>query len=466
MAIVMDRDTIVALSTPQGTGALAIVRLSGSEAVQLVEGALVSKRPLRELPSHTITYGRLRGTDETGTEITIDEVMVAVHRGPHSYTGEDLVEITCHGSPLIVQEIVRLFLVRGARLAEPGEFTRRAFLHGRIDLAQAEAVCDLIFARTERARRASMAQLEGRLSRRIASLQQRLADSRALVELEVDFSDEDVPTLDRTAFSRRLDELGAELEAMLATYRQGRFLQQGVRLVLVGRTNVGKSSLLNALLQEDRAIVSELPGTTRDTLEGTVDIGGFPVTVVDTAGFGMAASSVEEEGLRRTEREMDRADVVALVLDGSEPLRADDRRLLALYERGEADGPGVLVVVNKIDLPQAWRATEVPVHEVVEVSAKEGLGLDRLRGALLKLLMTDGGREACDVVVSNVRHWEALRRASEAVSRARQCLADGLSPEFVSFELREAGEALGTIVGAVSDNDVLNSIFAKFCIGK
>lgn len=466
MAIVMDEDTIVALSTPQGTGALAIVRLSGSRAVHLVGEALVSKRPLRELPSHTITYGRLRGTDETGAEITIDEVMVAVHRGPHSYTGEDVVEITCHGSPLIVQEIVRLFLVRGARLAEPGEFTRRAFLHGRIDLAQAEAVCDLIFARTERARRASMAQLEGRLSRRIASLQQRLADSRALLELEVDFSDEDVPTVDRTAFSRRLDELGAELEAMLATYRQGRFLQKGVRLVLVGRTNVGKSSLLNALLQEDRAIVSELPGTTRDTLEGTVDIGGFPVTMVDTAGFGMAASSVEEEGLRRTEREMDMADVVALVLDGSEPLRGDDRRLLALYARGEVDGPGVLVVVNKIDLPQAWRATEVPVDEVVEVSAKEGVGLDRLRGALLKLLMADSGREACDVVVSNVRHWEALRRAAEAVSRARQCLADGLSPEFVSFELREAGEALGMIVGAVSDNDVLNSIFAKFCVGK
>ncbi len=464
--MVLEEDTIVALSTPQGSGALAIVRLSGSRAVQVVEVVFVGKRPLREVPNHTVVYGRLMGTDETGAEVTLDEVMVAVHRGPYSYTGEDLVEITCHGNPLIVQQILRLLLARGARLAEPGEFTRRAFVHGRIDLAQAEAVCDLICARTERARRASMAQLEGRLSQRIGSLQQRLADSRALLELEVDFSDEDVPALDRAALTRQLEQIAAELEAMLGTYQQGRLLRHGIRLVLVGRTNVGKSSLLNALLQEDRAIVSELPGTTRDTLEGTVDIGGFPVTVVDTAGFGAPTSAVDEEGLRRTEREMDRADVVALVLDGSEPLGVDDRRLLAHYAQGKSDRLRALVVVNKIDLPQAWRAEEFHVDEVVEVSAKEGLGLGRLREALLKRLTADGGVEGGDVVVSNVRHWEALRRASEAVVRAHQWLAQGLSAEFVSFELREAGEALGAIVGSVSDEDVLNAIFAKFCIGK
>jgi len=413
-----------------------------------------------------MAYGRLLGSDESGREVAIDEVMVGVHRGPHSYTGEDVVEITCHGSPLIVQEILALFCARGVRLAEPGEFTRRAFLHGRIDLAQAEAVCDLIQAATERARRASMAQLEGRLSQRIAALQQRVADGRALLELDLDFSDEDVPPLDREALLRSLDEVAAEVEALMATFRQGRFLREGVRMVLVGRTNVGKSSLLNALLERDRAIVSDQPGTTRDTLEGVVDIGGFPVTVVDTAGFGQATTAVEREGLRRTEQEIKRADLVAVVLDGSEPLRTEDHQLLQQYAAGGAGAAQVITVVNKIDLPKAWSREEVACGELVEVSAKEGFGLGDFRDALFRLLVGNGGISADDVVVGNVRHWEALRRASEAIGRARQLLVQGLSAEFVAFELREAGEALGSIVGGISDEDILSSIFARFCIGK
>ncbi|MGB9578602.1 MAG: tRNA uridine-5-carboxymethylaminomethyl(34) synthesis GTPase MnmE, partial [Halothiobacillaceae bacterium] len=390
-----------------------MVRVSGPRAVQLVDGAFTGRRSLQELPSHLMAHGRLRGSDASGAEVTIDEVMVAVHRAPHSYTGEDLVEITCHGSPLIVRQILQLFCARGARLAEPGEFTRRAFLHGRLDLAQAEAVCDLVQARTERARRASMAQLEGQLSQRIAQLQERLADARALLELDIDFSDEDVPSLDRQLLAQTLEEVGGELGALLQTFQQGRFLREGARVVLLGRTNVGKSSLLNALVESDRAIVSELPGTTRDTLEGLVDIGGFPVTVVDTAGFGVAGSEIEKEGLRRTEREVEKADVVILLLDGSEPLQAEDRRLLEVYLPGR--GRTVIAAVNKIDLPRAWSPAELGAGRVVELSAKRRLGLEQLREAVVQALIGDGLPGAGDLVLTNARHWEALRQAEEAV---------------------------------------------------
>lgn len=466
MVDLLGEDTIVALATPPGMGAIAMVRVSGPQAVQLVDSAFAGRKSLRSLPSHMMAHGRLRGSDGSGQEVTIDEVMVAVHRAPHSYTGEDLVEITCHGSPLIVGQILRLFCARGARLAEPGEFTRRAFLHGRLDLAQAEAVCDLIQARTERARRASMAQLEGQLSRRITQLQDRLADARALLELDIDFSEEDVPSLDRRRLAQTLEEVIGELRALLQTFQQGRFLREGARLVLLGRTNVGKSSLLNALLESERAIVSNLPGTTRDTVEGLVDIGGFPVTVVDTAGFGVAWSEVEKEGLRRTEREVERADVLVLVLDGSEPLQHEDRRLLEAYLPSPAGGRSVIPAVNKIDLPRAWSPAELAAERVVEVSAKCRLGLDQLREAVTEALMGDGPAGGSDVVLSNVRHWEALRQAEEAVARARTSLAQGLSAEFIALDLREAGDALGSVIGGVSDEDILAWIFARFCIGK
>jgi tRNA modification GTPase len=430
----------------------------------LVDGAFTGRRSLQELPSHLMAHGWLRGVHGSSAEVTIDEVMVVVHRAPHSYTGEDLVEITCHGSPLIVRQILQLFCARGARLAEPGEFTRRAFLHGRLDLAQAEAVCDLVQARTERARRASMAQLEGQLSQRIAQLQERLVDARALLELDIDFSDEDVPSWDRQLLARTLEEVGGELRALLRTFQQGRFLREGARVVLLGRTNVGKSSLLNALVESDRAIVSELPGTTRDTLEGLVDIGGFPVTVVDTAGFGVAGSEIEKEGLRRTEREVEKADVVILLLDGSEPLQAEDRRLLEVYVPGR--GRTVIPAVNKIDLPRAWSPAELGAGRVVELSAKRRLGLEQLREAVVQALIGDGFAGAGDVVLTNARHWEALRQAEEAVRRAGASLAQGLSAEFIVVDLREASEALGRVVGGVSDEDILASIFARFCIGK
>ncbi|MCR4440165.1 MAG: tRNA uridine-5-carboxymethylaminomethyl(34) synthesis GTPase MnmE [bacterium] len=464
MADLLGEDTIVALATPPGAGAIAMVRVSGPRAVQLVDGAFTGRRSLQELPSHLMAHGWLRGVHGSSAEVTIDEVMVVVHRAPHSYTGEDLVEITCHGSPLIVRQILQLFCARGARLAEPGEFTRRAFLHGRLDLAQAEAVCDLVQARTERARRASMAQLEGQLSQRIAQLQERLVDARALLELDIDFSDEDVPSWDRQLLARTLEEVGGELRALLRTFQQGRFLREGARVVLLGRTNVGKSSLLNALVESDRAIVSELPGTTRDTLEGLVDIGGFPVTVVDTAGFGVAGSEIEKEGLRRTEREVEKADVVILLLDGSEPLQAEDRRLLEVYVPGR--GRTVIPAVNKIDLPRAWSPAELGAGRVVELSAKRRLGLEQLREAVVQALIGDGFAGAGDVVLTNARHWEALRQAEEAVRRAGASLAQGLSAEFIVVDLREASEALGRVVGGVSDEDILASIFARFCIGK
>ncbi len=446
-----------------------MVRLSGRDAVRVVDGAFVGRTPPRDVPNHLQVYGRIVAGDP-GSETTLDEVTVVVHRGPHSYTGEDVVEVTCHGNPLIVQELLRLFCDRGARLAEPGEFTRRAFLRGRMDLSQAEAVCDLIHARTERARRCAIGQLEGRLSQEIARIQERLTEVRTLLELDIDFADEDVPELDRQGVAGILVQARGQVEALLATFAEGRLLREGARVVLVGRTNVGKSSLLNALLDRDRAIVSEIPGTTRDTLEGVVDIGGIPVTVVDTAGFGSVDSAIEVEAVRRTEREVLRGDVIVLVLDGSAPLTEEDMGLLRRYETSAQGAPPVVRVVNKIDLPRAWGAEVARVGgndlAPVEVSAKEGLGLGRLREVLKAVLLGDGVAGAGEVVVTNLRHRQALQRALVALDRARESLDKGLSAEFIAGDVREASEALGTIVGAVTDEEVLAGIFTRFCIGK
>lgn len=462
-------DTIVALSTPWGVGAIAMVRLSGKEAVRVVDGVFVGRVPLREQPSHLQAYGRIVA-EKAGTEVTIDEVMVAVHRGPHSYTGEDVVEVTCHGSPLIVREMVQLFCDRGARLAEPGEFTKRAFIHGRIDLAQAEAVCDLIQARTERARQCAMGQLQGKLSEEITNVQALLTEVRSLLELDIDFADDDVPAFEREKVAALLRQARDGASKLLASFAEGHLLREGARVVLVGRTNVGKSSLLNALLRCDRAIVSELPGTTRDTLEAVVDIGGIPVTLVDTAGFGKLDSSIEQEAARRTEREVGRADLIMLVLDRSEPLSGEDERLLQRYgSPGEGQRPA-MCVVNKIDVPKAWDVDQLRTFGYnlapVEVSAKVGVGMERLREVVAQTLLGEAIAGADSVVVTNLRHQQALQRAVVAIDRSLASLEEGLSAEFVAVDVREASEALGTIVGAVTDEDVLAEIFARFCIGK
>ncbi|GKS56720.1 tRNA modification GTPase MnmE [Nitrospira sp.] len=387
-------------------------------------------------------------------------------RAPHSYTGEDVVEIQCHGGPILLQKICNILMAQGARLAEPGEFTRRAFLNGRLDLAQAEGVLDTIRAKTQAGLRLAQELLQGRLSNEVRSLQSTLTGLLARVEAGIDFVEEDIAFVREEEVQAQVSESIAHLERLLATWDSGRLLREGAKVVLVGRPNVGKSSLLNVLLRFDRAIVTSTPGTTRDTLEETLTIEGVQVRLVDTAGLRPTDDPVEAEGVRRTQGTMDDADLLLVVLDGSAPLSVEDRGIL-----DETAGKHRLVVINKNDRPQELseadrRGIETAAPSVViGTSAQTGTGIDDLRRAILQALPCFlESREA--VVVTRLRHRDALDRARESLQHAQQGACARVSAEFLSVDLRAAVQALGELTGDVTTEDLLNRIFSDFCIGK
>jgi tRNA modification GTPase len=458
----MLQDTIAAIATPLGEGGLAVIRLSGPQALRLADECFTPAGKATVKPSlavtHTLHYGHIHRAGQV-----IDEVLVAVMRAPRTFTREDVVEISCHGGLLVAKLVLDTVLASGARLAEPGEFTKRAFLNGRLDLAQAEAVADLIHSRTELALAAANEQLAGKLSERIRKLRDDLMLTLAHIEAHIDFPDEDIAPDTRNQLLARLDHGVAFMDELLRTAADGQVLRRGIRAAIIGRPNAGKSSLLNQLLGHDRAIVSPIPGTTRDTISETASIRGIPVVFIDTAGLREAGDVIEVEGVRRSRETLARAELVLHVLDGSEPLTSEDERFLA-----EFTGKKRIVVRNKMDLPAKLElsAGSQPGLKVVDVSCVTGAGLEPLKDAIQALVWAGEIRADMLPVMINSRHEDALRRGREAVQRAAEALRADVTLELVALDLRIGTNAVGEIVGATTTEDLLDSIFSTFCIGK
>ncbi len=458
-------DTIVAIATPPGRGGIGVVRLSGSQAVGVISRIIERRQPL--VPRHA-TLTRIvpsaRANDRDGL-MAIDEVIVTVFRGPKSYTGEDVVEISAHGSPLLLRAIVRAAIVAGARLAEPGEFTLRSFLSGRTDLVRAEAIGDLIDAVTPVQARAAFDQLEGTLTDRIREIDAEVFDLITRLEASLDFPEEGYRFISGDEAESRLEATRTGLEVLLADGRRGRAIREGYRVVVVGRPNVGKSSIFNYLHGSSRAIVSAEPGTTRDLLSEVVDVGELPVTLVDTAGIRSSSDPVESEGVRRAKLASGVADLVVLVLDRSTPLTAEDRTLVA-----ETWSSPRVVAVTKVDLLAAWEMRDLEEldgsgGDVVPISSVTGQGMDDLVAVLTsRVLSVEPVRET--PMVTNLRHSVLLERCHEAVTRARAGVAARVSEEFVLADLQEARGALEEITGRRTPEDVLARIFERFCVGK
>ncbi len=456
-------DTIAAIATPLGEGALAVIRVSGPEALAVADRCF---RPAgrhapqpSQAPTHTLHYGHVVRDGQT-----VDEVLLAVMRAPRTYTRQDTVEISCHGGLLPARLVLDAVLAAGARLAEPGEFTKRAFLNGRLDLAQAEAVADIIRARTDRALAAAEEQLAGRLSQRIHHVRDRLMHLLAHLEAHLDFPEEDIAPATQEEMLAGLHSALAEMEALLRTAPEGQILRHGLRAAIVGRPNVGKSSLLNQLLGRERAIVSPAPGTTRDTIEETANLRGIPVVFVDTAGLRETGEAVEQEGIRRSRAALRAAELVVVVLDRSAPRTPEDDRLLAAVA-----GRRHVVVLNKSDLPPRLEWPEAPAGgaaPVVEVSCLTGAGLESLKEAIVQTVWSGALRAERVEVMINARHQDALRRASEAAQRAAEALAAGVPLDLVAVDLRQAVNAVGEVVGQTTVEDLLDVVFRQFCLGK
>ncbi|WP_052887735.1 tRNA uridine-5-carboxymethylaminomethyl(34) synthesis GTPase MnmE [Thermogemmatispora carboxidivorans] len=475
----MQSDTIAAIATPPGVGGVGIVRVSGEAAFSIV--LPLFRRPGGEQtppPSHQLTYGRI--VDPRSGEV-LDEVLVAFMCRPHTYTREDVVEIQGHGGPLVLQRILRLVLEQGARLAQPGEFTLRAFLNGRLDLAQAEAVMDVISARTEAGLRLAMQQLQGRVSARLHEARQTVLGVLARIEASIDFPEDDIPT-------PRADELRSPLLAalslideLLAGAEQGRLYRYGLRTVIIGRPNVGKSSLLNALLRSERAIVTPIAGTTRDTVEEVANLRGIPLHLIDTAGITPTDDPVEQIGIQRSRAAAESADLALLVFDGAEDFTAQDRQVCEELQRlgfGQEDsetangrtGRPLILVLNKIDRPRSLPLEQVrrfwPQAPLVMTSTLTGEGLSQLEETIANLVLAGRALQSDSVLVTNLRHQEALRLASQHLQAALATLAQDLPLDFVSIDLQAACHALGEITGETASADLLERIFSEFCIGK
>jgi tRNA modification GTPase len=453
-------DTIAAIATPLGEGGLAVVRISGPNALAIADQCFVplGKASLKPsvAPSHTLHYGRITQRGQI-----VDEVLLAVMRSPRTLTREDVVEITCHGGLLPAKLVLDTTLEHGARLAEPGEFTKRAFLNGRIDLAQAEAVADLIQARTELALAAANEQLAGRLSQRINGLRDDLLHTLAHVEAHIDFPEEDIAPDTRSQLVGRLERGAQLMDDLLRTANEGQILRRGIRAAIVGRPNAGKSSLLNQLLGHDRAIVSAIPGTTRDTIEETANIRGLPVVFVDTAGLREGRDEIEVEGIRRSREALTKAELILHVLDASETLTSADENYLNEFAAKKR-----ILVRNKIDLPARLELPDGLKAPMAGVCCLSGQGIEELKDAIKELIWAGEIRAEMLQVMINSRHQEALNRARAATQRALEALRAEQTPELAAMDLRIAVNAVGEIVGKTSTEDLLDAIFSQFCIGK
>ncbi|MFH1355338.1 MAG: tRNA uridine-5-carboxymethylaminomethyl(34) synthesis GTPase MnmE [Candidatus Omnitrophota bacterium] len=465
-------DTIAAVATPIGESGIGIVRISGKDALSIADKVFVSKdnRKLEVFKTYTTHYGfiidprKARRIQHPGSNTKyIDEVILTVMRAPKSYTKEDVVEINCHGGIVALRRMLDLVLETGCRLAEPGEFTKRAFLNGRIDLAQAEAVLDIIRAKNDSALKVSLEQLRGGLSKCINQIRGDLLDLLCLLEANIDFPEEGIEKVDLQEISQKINNLQIQLKKILDTSKQGRILREGVHVVICGKPNVGKSSLLNALLEQERSIVTSIPGTTRDTIEEIIDIKGIPVRIVDTAGILEPRDLVEKKSVSRSKRYIDLADLVILLFDGSERLSKDDEALI-----GKLKKKTVIAVINKNDLRQKIEKDKIAkkFKEVVGISAKKARNINLLVDAIANLVYK-GRVASCEpVVVSRLRQIESIREAEKLVAEAAKSLDNKLSLEFIAQDIKDALLYLDQLLGKKFSENLLDKIFSEFCIGK
>ena len=458
----LSEDTIAAISTPLGEGGLGIVRISGKQALSVADRIFRGKVVPSKAQTHTANHGII--VDPT-TEETIDEVVLTVMLSPKSYTTEDMVEISCHGGSFVLYKVLQQALACGARSANPGEFTLRAFLNGRIDLTQAEAVAEVIKAKTELSLRVAMDHLKGGLSEKLSAYRDKLVELLAQIEVQIDFPEEDVEPQDRRSISSDIQKIQEQISLLIETYDEGKILKDGLRVVIVGRPNVGKSSLLNAFLKEERAIVTPIPGTTRDAISETANFRGVPVRLIDTAGFRVSKDMIELEGIKRTKLEIDKADMILWVVDSSQELDKEEFDL----ER-EIKSFKHVVVLNKIDLADESSVSEMEKRFKdkirQKVSALKLQGIEELKESVASNALTLDKDMNGDVILSSLRHKEALLKAQGGLKRARKALDDGLSYEFVALDLRIALDAIGEIIGKTVTDDILNKIFSEFCVGK
>ncbi len=455
-------DTIAAIATAPGTGGIGIVRISGTRAPAILRALFQPRNPRTSYRSHHLYYGTIRADDGT----VLDEVLAVHMRAPKTYTTEDVVEIHCHGSHLALQGVLAQVLKQGARPARPGEFTLRAFLGGRIDLTRAEAVVDLLGAKSSSGLHMALSQLEGELQRRVEEIRRTLVTMLAGIEVAIDFPDDEVEIMDRQQLDRKLkSEVEEPLRELIEQADQGRIFREGAMVVIAGRPNVGKSSLLNALLKEERALVTPVPGTTRDTIEEYIAIRGVPIRLIDTAGIRDDAGTIEELGIRRARNKLTDADLVLLMIDGSRPLSAADHEL---YQQVESRDP--LLVINKIDIGGKEGTDDYrrlfPHRRRLFISAAKQMGLDRLQEAIYSRLTGDAGHWDGKTCAPNTRHRVIFEKTLEACIRLRQGLNSGLPADLIAVELQGALDSLADIIGITTTEDVLETIFSRFCIGK
>ncbi|MFD0988821.1 tRNA uridine-5-carboxymethylaminomethyl(34) synthesis GTPase MnmE [Mariniflexile jejuense] len=468
------QDTIVALATPSGAGAIAIIRLSGKEAITITDGcfkSVLNKKTLSSQKTHTIHLGHIVDGIKT-----IDEVLVSVFKNPNSYTGEDVVEVSCHGSNYIQQEIIQLFLRKGCRMATAGEFTLRAFLNGKLDLSQAEAVADLISSDNEASHQIAMQQMRGGFSSEIAKLREELLNFASLIELELDFAEEDVEFADRTQFKTLVDRIILVLKRLIDSFSVGNVIKNGIPVAIVGEPNVGKSTLLNALLNEERAIVSDIAGTTRDTIEDELSIGGIGFRFIDTAGIRDTKDVVESIGIKKTFEKIEQAQVVLFLVDGCQ-LAVDGKLDFLLVEINKTQNQypqkALIVIINKKDLLSGETINTINTKlttnnqqpTTIFISAKNNDGVDDLKNVLLSFVNT-GALRNNDTIVTNSRHYDSLLKALEDIDKVKIGLETNLSGDLLAIDIRQALYHFGEITGQVTNDELLGNIFANFCIGK
>ncbi len=454
-------DTIAAIATPLGESGIGVIRISGSKAYDVGDAIFQSKSslPLAQRRDRSIQYGLI--VDDDGK--AVDEVILLIMKGPRSYTAEDVLEIQCHGGRQSLSEILGLVLRHGARLANPGEFTQRAFVNGRLDLAQAEAVMDVIQAKSAQGLTSAVSQLEGRLSRVVGDMRLHLTDFITRLEVTVDYPEEDLEEIEVPDIAGAIRDMERRLDDMLAESKSGRMMRDGVMAAIAGTPNAGKSSLLNRFLETERAIVTDVPGTTRDVIEEWITIQGVPICLVDTAGIRSTDDTVEQIGVRRAKEYMDRADIILVVVDQSRPLQEEDRQILET-----ARGRQALIVLNKEDLQPAFATEELQSYglPLLSISASTGAGMGELKDAMLSLALQQGLTAAQSALLANTRHIELVRQSREALQRALDTIEAGMPVDCAIVDIREAWELLGSITGDTVHDDIIEEIFSRFCLGK
>ena len=460
-------DTIVALATPAGVGAIAIIRLSGVKAIDIATSMFssISGKPLNQQKSHSIHLGHV--TD--GVRI-IDQVLASIFKNPHSYTGEDVVEFSCHGSHYIQQEIIQFALRKGCRMATPGEFTLRAFLNGKMDLSQAEAVADLISSDSEASHQLAIQQMRGGFSNEIKNLRDELLNFASLIELELDFAEEDVEFADRTQFQTLISKITNVLKRLIDSFATGNVLKNGIPIAIVGEPNVGKSTLLNALLNEDRAIVSDIAGTTRDSIEDEISIGGVGFRFIDTAGIRETIDVIEGLGIQKTFEKIEQAQVVIFLVDCVQLMKTESTsQIMVEIEKVTTKFPQkpVLILANKVDMISKKEMERLgsSLENLLFISAKTGLGVEELKTALLDFVNT-GALRNNETIVTNTRHYDALLKALAEIQKVQEGIDSGLSGDLLAIDIRQALYHFGEITGEISNDELLGNIFANFCIGK